>query len=217
MYRTVLMGRVSSTTDILCFMCRATKEPTDRTSVGRGFISPGPEFTPQGIALSGWLTVRCRYGWQLPAQVQHHAFHVLQHQQRLQLCLPQRLLLLAVHAGAHAHVHGPHHRREHQAVHQQVGWRGEEGLGEAGVSEGYFFGFFVLVFFACRCAVCEAPAMVIAVHSQTIQIPTCPANWEALWIGYSFMMVGPDTHTHTQTNIPFTLFHSPQACHLCKT
>lgn len=36
---------------------------------------------------------------------------------------------------------------------------------------------------------CEAPAMVIAVHSQTIQIPTCPASWEALWIGYSFMMV----------------------------
>lgn len=42
----------------------------------------------------------------------------------------------------------------------------------------------------CRCAVCEAPAMVIAVHSQTIQIPSCPLNWEALWIGYSFMMVG---------------------------
>lgn len=43
--------------------------------------------------------------------------------------------------------------------------------------------------FVFRCAVCEAPAMVIAVHSQTIQIPTCPASWEALWIGYSFMMV----------------------------
>lgn len=64
------------------------------------------------------LTIR--HSWQLSAQVQHHALHVLQHQQRLQLCLPQRLLLLAVHARAHAHVHGTHHWGEHQAVHQQV-------------------------------------------------------------------------------------------------
>lgn len=41
----------------------------------------------------------------------------------------------------------------------------------------------------CRCVVCEAPAMVIAVHSQTIQVPSCPQFWETLWIGYSFMMV----------------------------
>lgn len=40
-----------------------------------------------------------------------------------------------------------------------------------------------------RCAVCEAPAMVIAVHSQTIQIPPCPEGWSSLWIGYSFVMV----------------------------
>ena len=40
-----------------------------------------------------------------------------------------------------------------------------------------------------RCAVCEAPAMVMAVHSQTIQIPQCPAGWSSLWIGYSFVMV----------------------------
>lgn len=39
-----------------------------------------------------------------------------------------------------------------------------------------------------RCAVCEAPANVIAVHSQTIQIPNCPAGWSSLWIGYSFAM-----------------------------
>lgn len=31
--------------------------------------------------------------------------------------------------------------------------------------------------------------MVIAVHSQTIQIPSCPPGWDSLWIGYSFMMV----------------------------
>lgn len=36
--------------------------------------------------------------------------------------------------------------------------------------------------------------MVIAVHSQTIQIPSCPASWEALWIGYSFMMVQNETY-----------------------
>ena len=40
-----------------------------------------------------------------------------------------------------------------------------------------------------RCAVCEAPAMVMAVHSQTIQIPQCPSGWSSLWIGYSFVMV----------------------------
>ena len=40
-----------------------------------------------------------------------------------------------------------------------------------------------------RCAVCEAPAMVMAVHSQTIQIPQCPTGWSSLWIGYSFVMV----------------------------
>lgn len=42
-----------------------------------------------------------------------------------------------------------------------------------------------------RCAVCEAPAMVIAVHSQTIMIPPCPRGWDSLWIGYSFVMVKP--------------------------
>ena len=40
-----------------------------------------------------------------------------------------------------------------------------------------------------RCAVCEAPANVIAVHSQSLTIPDCPTNWAQLWIGYSFAMV----------------------------
>lgn len=30
--------------------------------------------------------------------------------------------------------------------------------------------------------------MVMAVHSQTIQIPQCPTGWSSLWIGYSFVM-----------------------------
>uniref|UniRef100_A0AAY4C6W9 Collagen IV NC1 domain-containing protein n=1 Tax=Denticeps clupeoides TaxID=299321 RepID=A0AAY4C6W9_9TELE len=39
-----------------------------------------------------------------------------------------------------------------------------------------------------RCSVCEAKANVIAVHSQTSQIPVCPAGWLSLWHGYSFVM-----------------------------
>lgn len=39
---------------------------------------------------------------------------------------------------------------------------------------------------------CEAPAMVIAIHSQTIMIPPCPHGWDSLWIGYSFVMVRRD-------------------------
>lgn len=36
---------------------------------------------------------------------------------------------------------------------------------------------------------CEAPTRVIAVHSQSVAIPTCPNGWSELWIGYSFIMV----------------------------
>ncbi|NXU13301.1 CO4A4 protein, partial [Pardalotus punctatus] len=39
-----------------------------------------------------------------------------------------------------------------------------------------------------RCAVCEAPAQAVAVHSQDQSIPPCPPNWRSLWIGYSFLM-----------------------------
>uniref|UniRef100_A0A183CR21 Collagen IV NC1 domain-containing protein n=2 Tax=Globodera pallida TaxID=36090 RepID=A0A183CR21_GLOPA len=39
-----------------------------------------------------------------------------------------------------------------------------------------------------RCSVCEAPSNIMAVHSQSIQIPNCPAGWSSLWIGYSFAM-----------------------------
>jgi len=40
-----------------------------------------------------------------------------------------------------------------------------------------------------RCTVCEAPTNVIAVHSQTLDVPNCPNGWNSLWIGYSFVMV----------------------------
>lgn len=39
-----------------------------------------------------------------------------------------------------------------------------------------------------RCTVCESRTQVIAVHSQSINVPVCPNNWETLWIGYSFVM-----------------------------
>jgi integrin beta 8 len=40
-----------------------------------------------------------------------------------------------------------------------------------------------------RCSVCEAPSHVIAVHSQSILDPDCPDGWDALYSGYSFLMV----------------------------
>ena len=43
--------------------------------------------------------------------------------------------------------------------------------------------------FIGRCRVCEAPSMVMAVHSQSTMTPDCPDNWERLWNGYSFLMV----------------------------
>jgi integrin beta 8 len=38
-----------------------------------------------------------------------------------------------------------------------------------------------------RCNVCEAPSSVIAVHSQTDQLPECPPKYITLWMGYSFL------------------------------
>jgi collagen type IV alpha len=39
-----------------------------------------------------------------------------------------------------------------------------------------------------RCVVCETKANVVAVHSQDMNVPVCPRNWDGLWIGYSFAM-----------------------------
>ncbi len=43
--------------------------------------------------------------------------------------------------------------------------------------------------FISRCTVCESETQVIAVHSQSMNIPECPNGWDGLWIGYSFFMV----------------------------
>uniref|UniRef100_T1L4B7 Collagen IV NC1 domain-containing protein n=1 Tax=Tetranychus urticae TaxID=32264 RepID=T1L4B7_TETUR len=42
--------------------------------------------------------------------------------------------------------------------------------------------------FISRCVVCESPANVMAVHSQTEIYPECPNGWSSLWVGYSFVM-----------------------------
>merc|ERR1719154_711476 len=39
-----------------------------------------------------------------------------------------------------------------------------------------------------KCTVCELPSLVIAIHSQTTEIPDCPANYISAWTGYSFIM-----------------------------
>ena len=36
---------------------------------------------------------------------------------------------------------------------------------------------------------CETPTRSLAIHSQSMDIPKCPENWQELWIGYSFIMV----------------------------
>lgn len=41
-----------------------------------------------------------------------------------------------------------------------------------------------------RCKVCEAPGNVIAIHSQSSKLPSCPdtMHWKELWSGYSFAL-----------------------------
>uniref|UniRef100_A0A8C4RC74 Collagen IV NC1 domain-containing protein n=1 Tax=Eptatretus burgeri TaxID=7764 RepID=A0A8C4RC74_EPTBU len=58
-----------------------------------------------------------------------------------------------------------------------------------------------------RCAVCEAYAMVIAVHSQAVTIPPCPHGWMSLWIGYSFVM-----HTSAGAEGSGQALASPGSC-----
>lgn len=40
-----------------------------------------------------------------------------------------------------------------------------------------------------RCSVCEARTKIIAIHSQSMEIPDCPGGWQELWAGYSYLMV----------------------------
>lgn len=61
--------------------------------------------------------------------------------------------------------------------------------------------------FISRCRVCEAPAMVMALHSQSMVEPDCPEEWQPLWRGYSFLM-----HTSAGNDGAGQLLSSPGSC-----
>lgn len=44
-----------------------------------------------------------------------------------------------------------------------------------------------------RCAVCQSPAPLLTIHSQTTSPAQCPEGWSTLWHGYSFVMVSTST------------------------
>lgn len=44
-----------------------------------------------------------------------------------------------------------------------------------------------------RCSVCESSTRLIALHSQSMDIPDCPGGWEEAWVGYSYYMHTSDT------------------------
>ncbi len=69
------------------------------------------------------------------------------------------------------------------------------------------FGGDVLEPFISRCSVCEAPSHVIAVHSQSLNVPSCPQGWRGMWIGYSFMM-----HTGAGAQGSGQALSSPGSC-----
>lgn len=52
---------------------------------------------------------------------------------------------------------------------------------------------------------CEVPASVIAVHSQSVVIPECPVGWDSLWIGYSFVMVSVEHGSFPLLRIRFSI------------
>ena len=52
-----------------------------------------------------------------------------------------------------------------------------------------------------RCAVCETTTRLIALHSQSMEIPDCPQGWEEAWIGYSYYMQTSDAHGNSHQNL----------------
>lgn len=41
-----------------------------------------------------------------------------------------------------------------------------------------------------RCVACDVPSAVVAVHSQSTEVPKCPDGWDDLWFGYSYLVSG---------------------------
>lgn len=52
-----------------------------------------------------------------------------------------------------------------------------------------------------RCAVCETTTRLIALHTQSMEIPDCPQGWEEAWIGYSYYMQTSDAHGNSHQNL----------------
>uniref|UniRef100_A0A3B5AWT6 Collagen IV NC1 domain-containing protein n=1 Tax=Stegastes partitus TaxID=144197 RepID=A0A3B5AWT6_9TELE len=82
-----------------------------------------------------------------------------------------------------------------------------------------------LASYISRCSVCETTSNVIAIHSQTTQIPQCPSSWESLWTGYSFVMqtgagaegssqplVSPGSCLENFRQVPFIECHGRGTC-----
>lgn len=63
------------------------------------------------------------------------------------------------------------------------------------------------MFCVYSCAVCEAPSRLVALHSQSNDIPNCPESWDLLWTGYSFLM-----HTDTSIQGSGQALSSPGSC-----
>lgn len=61
--------------------------------------------------------------------------------------------------------------------------------------------------FISRCAVCESASPILAVHSQSVEVPECPQGWEGMWIGYSFWM-----NTDAGAQGSGQPLHSPGSC-----
>jgi integrin beta 8 len=55
--------------------------------------------------------------------------------------------------------------------------------------------------YVSKCSVCESPAHVIAIHSQSTDVPECPGGWSALWHGFSFAMVSSHSILTMRANI----------------
>lgn len=58
-----------------------------------------------------------------------------------------------------------------------------------------------------RCAVCDSSTKLIALHSQSMDIPDCPQGWEEAWVGYSYYMQTSDSHGNSHQNLV-----SPGSC-----
>lgn len=80
--------------------------------------------------------------------------------------------------------------------------------------------------YVSRCSVCEAPGPVVATHSQSTETPRCPAGWQPIWNGYSFIMhtgaggsgsgqalASPGSCLRTFRPNPFFECHGRGTCH----